>query len=228
MTGAVVLREDFSLDLERDEVWRYMHTRNPLESLTGEVDWAIERVRELARPKAATLSLAVESLEPDGVVLEGGAKLESAKMSGYLKGAEVVTLMGQTIGPDAEEEVDRLFEQGEMVKGLVLDSAASALVHSISDQLHMKAFDEAQSWGMRVGPCFSPGGTFWDLTGQRVLFPLLHLEEMGLRLLESCFMYPRKSNTRVVPLGRGLEVRVNPDESRCKWCANKHCLARRE
>jgi len=221
-------KEGFSLEVDREEVWRYMHTRNPLPSLDAEVDWARGRVRELAQPKAATLRLAVEGLGPGGVVLDGGVKLESPRLSQYFQGAEYATLMGLTIGPQAEEEANGLFAKGDMVKGLALDSAATALVHRVSDQLHRRAFSEAEKEGMKTGPCLSPGGAAWDLTGQRVLFPLLHLEELGLRLLESCFMYPRKSVTRVLPMGRELAVRASPDESRCRYCTNTYCLARRE
>jgi hypothetical protein len=224
----LVLKEDFSLEVDREEVWRYMHTRNPLRSLDKEVDWARKRARELAQPKAATLRLVVEGLEPEGVVLNGGAKLESPRLSEYFQGAEYATLMGLTIGPQAEEEANGLFAKGDMVKGLALDAAATALVHRVSDQLHRQAFGEAEKGGMKMGPCLSPGGAAWDLTGQRVLFPLLHLEELGFRLLESCFMYPRKSVTRVLPMGRELVVRSSPDESRCRYCTNTYCLARRE
>ncbi len=228
MFETLVVKEDFSLEVDREEVWRYMHTRNPLRSLDEEVEWARRRARELAQPKAATLRLAVEGLEPGGVVLDGGAKLESSSLPEYFQGAEYATLMGLTIGPQAEEEANGLFAEGDMVKGLALDAAATALVHRISDQLHRQAFSEARKGGMKMGPCLSPGGAAWDLTGQRALFPLLRLEELGLRLLESCFMYPRKSVTRVLPMGRELVVRSSPDESRCRYCTNTYCLARRE
>lgn len=228
MAQSVLLKTGFSLDLKRDIVWRYMHTRKTVDSLNDEVDWAIGRVKELAEPKAGFLRLGVVSIDDKGISLEGGVELESPALRSFFQGAEVGLLVGFTIGPGPEEEANELFTRGDMVKGLVLDSAASALAHSIADQVHRDAFVAARREGLRTGPCLSPGSPYWDLTGQRALFSALRLDKLGMRLLTSCFIYPRKSQTRVIPQGRDLVVRSNPDESHCNYCTNKYCLARRE
>lgn len=228
MATANVKRLELDGDLTDDEVWRFLHTRRPLESLAEEVAWARERVQELGQPKVARCRFAVERLEPDGVVLEEEVKLESAALLDYFQGAEVAMLMGITLGPQLEEEVNHLFAQDEAVKALVLDAAGTALLRRAGDHVHREAFLEARSEGMTTGPCLSPGGAFWDLTGQRTIFHALPLEQIGLQLLKSCFMRPRKSNTKVLPMGRHLTVRFNPDDSHCKFCTARYCLARRE
>lgn len=223
-----VKRLELDIDLKDDDIWRYMHTRRPLESLAEEVAWARERVRELEEAKVAQRRFAVERLEPYGVVLEGDIKLESAALLDYFQGAEVALLMAVTIGPRLEEEVNRLFAQDQAVKALVLDAAGSAFLRRAGEHVHREAFLEAWEEGMTTGPCLSPGGAFWDLTGQRTIFQALPLDRIGVQLLESCFMRPRKSNTRVLPMGRHLKVKFHPDDSHCKLCKARYCLARRE
>jgi hypothetical protein len=228
MTTASVERLQVPHELNDAEVWRYMHTKRTVDTLSEQISWARGRALELGQPQVARRRLAVERLDPDGIALEDGVKLESEGLLKYFQGAETVMLIGITIGPQVEEEVDRLFGQGEPVKALVLDAAGSALLDKAGGQVHREAFVDAQSKGLRTGPCLGPGGAFWDLTGQRTFFRALPLESMGLRLLKSFFMCPRKSNTRVLPMGKDLKVESNPDESHCRYCSNRYCLARRE
>ena len=228
MATADVKRVELDRELSDDEVWRFMHTRRPLESLAGEVAWARRRVRELEEAKVARGRFAVERLEPDGVALEDEVKLESPALLDYFQGAEVAMLMAVTIGPRLEEEVNHLFARDEAAKALVLDAAGSAFLRGVGEQVHREAFFEARDEGMTTGPCLSPGGAFWDLTGQRTIFHALPLEQIGLQLLKSCFMRPRKSNTKVLPMGRDLTFRFSPDDSHCRLCTARYCLARRE
>jgi hypothetical protein len=213
-------------NLSDGDIWRFMQTRRRVDGLSGDVAWAREHVQMLGRPQAATRTLAVENVESDGISLEGGIRLESEKLPAFFDGAESAILMAITIGPLVEAEVDRLFGENQPVKALVLDAAGSALLHRATSQVHHKLFIEAHQSGYKTGACLGPGGAHWDLSGQRAIFKSLPLDEMGFRLLSSCFMYPRKSSTRVMPIGRNLKVVSTPEESHCKYCTNKYCLAR--
>jgi len=149
-----------------------------------------------------------------------------------IAGAELV-LGISTIGPALEEEVARALRRGDSVRGLLLDAAGSAAAEEAADRLERRILKVRRE--VPREPCprgflrFSPGYGDWPVTAQRALFDLLPAGEIGVSLLPSCLMVPRKSVSFALWLGAagaGYGPGSRPGE-RCEVCGLPGCAFRR-
>lgn len=148
-----------------------------------------------------------------------------------------------TVGPALEARASELLDRGEATAALVLDAAGTAAVEEAADRLAALALAgedegagesegaEAEPTGDadavgRAVPCrMSPGYGRWPLERQRELLGLLPSRDVGVRLLPSLLMEPRKSVSFAVWLGAG--GRPGEPASGCAFCGLEACRYRR-
>ncbi len=154
-----------------------------------------------------------------------------------------------TIGPALERRVTELLARGEDTRALLLDAAGSAAAEEAADELERRIHaagvpgGEAQDGTARDGgpgveaPSaapqrkprrVSPGYGAWPLTAQRALFDIRPHEEVGVRLLPSCLMVPRKSVSFAVWLGEREGADPGSRPGRCASCDSSTCPYREE
>lgn len=140
-----------------------------------------------------------------------------------------------TIGPLLETAVSRAAAGGETVRALLLDSAGSAAVEEAADELsrHVLRFGPAGQPAPKPDasqdriPCrISPGYGDWPLEAQRLVFAKLPHAALGVRLVPSCLMIPRKSIT----FGFWLDAQGEPvmAGAGCSRCPLTSCSYRRK
>lgn len=152
--------------------------------------------------------------------------------------AESLVLGIVTIGPELEARVSALAKRGEVVRGVLLDAAGSAAVEQAADRLSeaviatsgaLCAGDLAALRGGHAGaiPCrWSPGYGSWPLTAQAAIFARLPHDALGVHLLPSMLMQPRKSISFAMWLGGGAEQ--NGATRGCARCPLDTCRYRKE
>jgi hypothetical protein len=119
-----------------------------------------------------------------------------------------------TIGDALERQVS-LWMADEPLLGLALDGLGTAALGRLSASVCRHFSDLAAETGLETTVPFSPGVGAWPLAdGQRELFGLVDAGRIGVRLMPSCQMVPRKS----VSLVLGMGSRVRRGESSCEWC----------
>jgi hypothetical protein len=125
------------------------------------------------------------------------AILPHAETNGHpiFKGAVEVALGVGTIGPALEEEVERQFRDGDMLRGLLLDAYGTAAVVQIFKAVEKRIVAGALARGLWPSRRFCPGYKGWPLEEQRFLFGRVDAAAIGVRLNDSCMMIPRKSNS---------------------------------
>ena len=125
------------------------------------------------------------------------AILPYAEMNGHpiFESAVQVALGVGTIGEALEEEVERQFRDGDMLRGLLLDAYGTAAVVQIFKAVEKRIVAEALARGLWPSRRFSPGYRGWPLEEQRFLFSRVDAAAAGVRLNESCMMIPRKSTS---------------------------------
>lgn len=134
-----------------------------------------------------------------------------------------------TIGGVLESRVTRLVEQGEATRALLLDAAGSAAVEEAADRLgaviagtgdHVDTRLPAEHVSCRI----SPGYGTWPLTAQAELFGVLPHERVGVSLLPTMLMTPRKSISFAMWLG--ADRRPVSGLSGCARCSLVECRYR--
>lgn len=130
-----------------------------------------------------------------------------------------------TIGSSLEERVSELMAGEDRARGLILDAIGTTAVESAANQVNFEICNEAEGMGFKTTPRISPGYRGWGLEGQRLIFENLDGSKIGVKLLDSLMMHPRKSISFAV--GFISEDRQLPFP-RCVYCGFKDCPFRRE
>lgn len=151
-----------------------------------------------------------------------------------------------TVGPGIEKRATELAGGGDAASALILDAMGSAAVEEAADRLgafitaNLDASpatvgtDSTPAMAPPAGPeasapgpsCrISPGFGRWPLQAQVRMFERLPHAAVGIRLLPSLLMVPRKSISFAMWLGS--EARPMAGLSGCDRCGLEHCRYRR-
>ncbi|MFQ5852951.1 MAG: hypothetical protein ACE5JU_20515 [Candidatus Binatia bacterium] len=219
--------EGFQLDLRDGDVWRWLAGgRRHVSVLAEEVTERRLQGQALSRPRAIYRQLGVEDVTSRGVLMEEDVWLEATGLGEFFRGAEEAVFIVVTIGADLERQVATLFGEGRRVEAFVLDAVGTAAATSAFRSIAGHICREAGEKGRQTGPALRPGQDYWDITGQRSIFQVLPTQNLGVRLLDSCFMSPQKTQSAVIPLGTHLKVQGDPGEPYCGYCTAKRCPTR--
>lgn len=214
--------------LEERTVRRYLGSRGQSlpPSLAEGVGWARGEALRLAHPQVGMRQVEVLGVEKGRVALAGGCCFTGKGLARFFQGAEAAALLLVTLGGALEERVAELFAQGQALEAYLLDAVGSAAMHELLAQARALVCAAAAEEGLAVGPYLQPGCQYWELRDQAVVCAFLPLNELGVVLTPSLFLWPRKSETAAIPLGRGLRVRATAEETACRYCGRKDCPMR--
>ena len=188
-------------------------------------DACLKKAAELCSPKSVWSAKRVVSIIENCVELEGGAKLSSAFLASYLKGARSIGIFIVTIGKALEDEASRLMADGEPLDGYLLDRIGSLAVESFAESFERLARDDCKRRSLSVSRRLSPGYCDWLIEEQFELKKLVDFSKAGVRLTDACMMVPKKSISAVVGIGpTGLFPGM---KSQCGICKKKECTYRR-
>ena len=229
MTDPAALIEDIQLELSAESVWKWLGARRgAVSALAGEVASMISLGRILATPRATYGRRSIESIEREGVRFEDGPLLEGRALRHLFAGAQEAIFMVVTIGHALEAKVSELFTEGRSIEAFVLDAVGSAAIVDVFSQTVQRVLEETSQRGWATGLCLRPGQSYWDISGQKSIFQVVAADRVGVRLLDSCFMVPQKTQSTVIPLGPNLRVHGDPEESYCRYCTATRCPMREE
>ncbi|MCD4847490.1 MAG: hypothetical protein K8R76_04795 [Candidatus Aegiribacteria sp.] len=189
---------------------------------------AIEYFQELAEPKGIMNEITTSVFE--GVFRGEGLNENENPVEDIYRKSSYLVLFAVTVGHILSEKVTELFNTGYYADGYMLDSvssyAADQLVELAAQNMQLElAGREPAAASLRVLG-YSPGYCGWHISGQKKLFEVLHPEEIGITLNESCLMSPIKSVSGVL-IGGPAEIHefVNSYPF-CHACRTKSCLKR--
>lgn len=171
---------------------------------------------DLLEPGAVYGVFSVKRFHHKTIELDGGGAFEGPLVARALAGAERIAVAVCTIGPALEERVNQLFAD-DPVQAMALDGAGVSALREVSrvviDEVRGIAADHGWGSGMRA----QPGQEGWPIWQQRVVFEHLPVDQIGVRLTDSCLMIPRKSVSFII--GMGPDMR--PDAVACDFCSKR-------
>ncbi len=160
----------------------------------------VKKAHSLIHPQGVYRFLKVLSREDDLIRFQNDSYvLQSDQVNKMLCMSDPIGFIMVTIGSQLEEEVKRLFSEGEMASGIVLDAIGSETADAAADYLHHVVLKKlAEKEGYSITPRFSPGYGNWSLTVQSELLRLCKGELIGISVNASSFMIPQKSISAVL------------------------------
>jgi hypothetical protein len=198
----------------------YPPGRHPPERIERRIRPLLEEARELVDARGAYRHLPLEAAQDVG--------LEPMEASGLVIG---LTTAGKRIEDRATERADG----GDATAALLLDAMGSAAAEEAADRLGICVVTgsrtevaEEEADGSTHVPSLScrisPGYGRWPLTAQTKLFEHLPHRELGVELLPSLLMVPRKSIS--LAMWMGADARPIAGLSGCKQCNLERCQYR--
>lgn len=140
-----------------------------------------------------------------------------------LKGSEAYALFIATAGTEYESYLQRLKNEGDMVRVFIADALGSVIAEKTADMLETCLQVSINKLGWHHTNRFSPGYCGWHVSQQQLLFPLFQGHTCGVRLTESSLMFPIKSVSGIIGLGK--EVRRL--DYTCGLCNFEKCYKRK-
>ncbi|MCC6751891.1 MAG: hypothetical protein IT371_29830 [Deltaproteobacteria bacterium] len=203
-----------AVTLRREEVLRllgYPEEREPPRRIGTLLESAFTEARGLVRARGTYLRL------PKSRATE--VRLPPVE-------AQALTVGLVTAGAELEGRVAELADAGDLTRALLLDAMGSAAAEEAADRLSAIISAGGETDAPAAGCRLSPGYGDWPLAAQTSLFALLPSQEVGVSLLPSMLMQPRKSVSFAMWLGaRGIPA---PGLSGCERCGLVTCRYRRK
>jgi hypothetical protein len=203
----------------------YGEARKPRQTIVEMAASSAAEAQALARPRAIYREFPVASLDNESVTLQNGVKFSiGSKISKLWEGCRALGISLYTLGPETEERVSALTQEGWQMEALSLDIAGTVALGLVGMQVQQMACQGLGELGEEAGPWLNPGYLDWPLTDQRLIFGMLPAESIGVRLNDSCMMIPRKSVTICAGIGiKASSIGFN----RCRHCGVAKCQFRR-
>jgi hypothetical protein len=207
-------------ELRREEVLRFLgypEGRRPAPGVEAVLGPALDAGRALAEARGIFRRLPVLSAADAGLPPFG----DGAPAAGLVLGLV-------TAGAALEQRSAELARGGRTAEALVLDAAGSAAAEEAADRLCALIVGEGPraARSERLACRVSPGYGDWPLAAQRLLFDLVPHQAVGVELLPSLMMRPRKSVSFAIWLDGG--GRPVPGLADCRHCLLERCAFRRE
>jgi len=139
-----------------------------------------------------------------------------------LKNSERVAWFVCTAGEKISRYTRQLMDEGDLMKGYVVDVLANVVVEAAMDKIQSNLEAEMAKIGLNITNRYSPGYCNWDIAEQKKLFTVFPENYLDITLSESCLMIPVKSVSGIIGIGK----KVKFNNYTCHLCSDKNCLYR--
>ena len=138
--------------------------------------------------------------------------------------SETTILAVCTIGPNLENKSKEELKNDNLMNGIILDAIASHAAEVAAEETNKKILEKEKELiiNKKYTNRFSPGYCQWliDL-GQKLIFDLLHTDQIQVKLTPTYMMIPRKSISFAINIGSKVDQTLGLKE--CKTCKKENC-----
>ena len=137
-----------------------------------------------------------------------------------IKNASSLAFFICTAGKEITEKSKEFSENDDPITGYILDVTGSIAADKTAELIQKELAIRCAESGLRTSERFSPGYCEWSVSEQKLLFDLFPPKIFGIELTESSLMYPVKSVSGIIGIGKSL----NQKGYQCQWCDDKDCF----
>ncbi len=193
----------------------------PIEEIINSV---LELIPKYSEPKGGFVILSENKIkfESNRFFINDTIIQSDKIISRYLQNSDSLAILVATIGSRLENLSKQFMDDGDMLKGYIIDIAASELVEKTADLLESELLKITSNKKFGVTNRYSPGYCGWNVNDQHKLFSFLQDNFCGVNLTESALMLPVKSISAVIGIGANSEK----EDYQCALCATDFCYKR--
>lgn len=203
------------------EIARYLgyHGYTPDERIQSVIDEVLDELQRVSLPRSMHRIEPFQA-DPDGLLHLGPILTDSRDLYRNLAGCSCVILLGATLGAGADHVIRR-YEKTDILKAVIAQACASAMIEAYADQVQETLREEASSQGLYMRPRYSPGYGDFPLAVQPQFLQVLELSKrIGIMLTDGMLMTPSKSITAVIGLS---SLQLPCRDTGCALCAQESC-----
>ncbi|MDY6836239.1 MAG: vitamin B12 dependent-methionine synthase activation domain-containing protein [Chloroflexota bacterium] len=221
-------QSEIDIDIDVKNVYSHMGYAVdciPSPKISSLVNDYVENAQDLIQTSYSWAVRDVQGVYGSSVFLDDSIVFESEVISGLLELSQKVAVFVVTIGDQLEVLAESLAEEKHILQATVLEAAGSEAVEKAADHIHCKVGEYADCHDLVISRRFSPGYCDWDIEQQRMVFRAVGDDNLGVDLMDSCLMVPRKSISGIIGIGTqdaNLD-KYNP----CRTCSRHDCVGRR-
>lgn len=138
-----------------------------------------------------------------------------------LRKSKRIAIFVATAGLEYEKLVSEIKMEDDCISSFILDSIGTCLVENTGN--YMEEILEKEIADDNHTNRFSPGYCGWNVVEQQKLFSLLPQRICDIRLSDSCLMYPIKSISGFIGIGKEVSTKIYS----CHICEMKSCFKRK-
>ncbi len=166
----------------------------------------------LMAPFVAYDILDIRKVESEAILVNG-VWIEGYLLPMLFKDCQQFMVAACTIGSHLEQKVDRLLSEGNLLNAILVDEIGNAAIYELEDYCFEIANKKAEERGLTASGCICPGQDGFALDEQAKILNLVNAQDMGLKLTHYNIMYPRKSTTLVIGMGKNVS-----HWDKCEYC----------
>ena len=203
-------------ELDRAEIMRWLHmTEDSAPELQAMLDTCIADLCRAVKPRTVWRLLPVTHTE-SGVTL-GALPLGGRDIAKHLAGCDNAILLAATLSSAADDLIRRA-EHSDLMRAVMLDSAAGAAVEHVCNTLENDLRARFSAEYPYLTERFSAGYGDFPLSQQRDLIAMLDApRKIGLTVTQNQMLLPLKSVTAVIGLSQ------QPTEDARRFGCGKSC-----
>ena len=194
----MLLLRQIPIQLDSSEIFRYLGIRGDkqIDPFFMEL---IHRIGSYSltylEPKGLYHTLDVENTAEDRVFFKNTEfQLKGEKITRYMSRCTKITFLAVTIGEEIDKMIEQFFKDGKSTEAVILDAVGSDAVEQAAGWIDNAVRNQAKVKGYSTLSRVSPGYGLWNIEANQDISRLLNTEEeIGLRVLESFQLVPRKS-----------------------------------
>lgn len=194
----------------------------PSKRTLKQVKKAIEKVREIGKPKALYKIFPVHT-DKKSVRLGSEATLSSKRLAHVLNNCQKAAVFVVTLGHEVDKIIRKSMENSPSF-GMILDIAGSLAAESAAQYIEDTIARSTQK-DHDITMRYSPGYCDWPLKEQERLFSVLPANPAEVALSNECLMQPRKSVSGIIGIGPAKTIRECSNA--CVKCHRTNCPYRR-
>jgi len=137
-----------------------------------------------------------------------------------LKSAQQFAIFVCTAGNTITDFANEMMAGGDIMLGYVLDTIGSVVADRTAAKIQQELENDPSIGPLKISDRFSPGYCDWDVAEQHKLFSLLPPGFCGVTLSTSALMWPVKSVSGIIGIGKNLSQKGY----QCHWCTDKDCF----
>lgn len=199
-------------------------SRPKMAAITEEL---LDEVKELSllAPVFAYHVHPISEIKDDQMRLNNDVIINGKLLPSVLSKSKELATTVCTIGPQLENKVTEYLNEGEPLRGLLLDGVGTAAIDTLIVQACKSLKQEALSHGNQASSPLSPGMPGFPISEQGTLLELASAEQIGVSLTSTGIMIPCKSISAVIGIGPDMPT-WTPAEACARCNLNKICTYR--